>query len=448
MEKEGENEPAKAKCPKCGEATRGWRIVTTEEGTSYFCVNCEEQEAIKAITGINQCYDEIISFLNEWIDIPLDYKKLIAIWVIGTYFHKSFSSYPYLFFNAQKGSGKTRVEEIISWLWRNGNGTILNNPSEPVLFRTAQQRGLMIDEFENEKSKEKQMMRQILNSCYKQGGTVIRMEDEKIDGKVKKVPREFPLYTPVCIANINGLDDVLQDRAITMILEKSGNPYIIKKIQDFGRNPKIKEIKANLSQFCVGLCSVYPPEKWVDDWNLYIEARYSSETIHPIHTLQSIHNYTQLYTRLDIEEALLKLDNTEIVGRNLELFFPLLILARLMNREVFEDILRICDKLNKAKKEADFAESRDIILIEFIASCDPYRFEMVKSRKLLEEFKTFLGEPVTEETLRADETWWGIALRRLNLVAKKKRTNSGMLLLLNVDHAKHKLQMFKIEEDA
>ena len=85
------------------------------------------EEDVKRLTV--KVYEDIISLLSEWVDIPEDYKKIIAIWICGTYLHKKFSTFPYLFFNAMRGSGKTRLLKIISWLQYNGNGDILNNPS-------------------------------------------------------------------------------------------------------------------------------------------------------------------------------------------------------------------------------------------------------------------------------------------------------------------------------
>jgi hypothetical protein len=51
-------------------------------------------------TNMTQCYYDIYDLLGEWCDIPEDYKKIVSIWIIGTYFHKNFNTYPYLFINA------------------------------------------------------------------------------------------------------------------------------------------------------------------------------------------------------------------------------------------------------------------------------------------------------------------------------------------------------------
>ena len=42
-----------------------------------------------------------------------EYYDLVAVWIIGTYCMPGFETYPYLFINAQKGSGKTRLLKSI-----------------------------------------------------------------------------------------------------------------------------------------------------------------------------------------------------------------------------------------------------------------------------------------------------------------------------------------------
>jgi len=410
---------------------------------------CDKEREIKS--KITETYYDIVDYIGEWCDIPENYKKIIAIWIIGTYIYKQFDTYPYLFLNATRGAGKTRLLRIISWLQKNGNGEILTNPSDAVLFRTAQERGIILDEFETEKSKEKQIMREYLNSCYKKGGLVYRMEKQKDkDGKEKQVAVGYPLYTPVAMANINGLDDVLGDRCITLILEKSMNMYYVKKIEDYTHSTLIKNIKTNLSLVECIVCSVYPLKKGIEKWNDFIRNKYSTE----LHTIHTIHNYTETIHQnltlkeIEYDEIYKKIDETGIFGRNLELFFPLLITAYSFNKEVFEDIIKIVTELNNLKKEDEFAESKDIPLIEFVSLAERYRFEYVYTHELFNEFKNFFGNQGNDEESKwLNITWFGLTLKRLKLIEDRKRVAKGKLILLRVDRAKEKLKIFKTEEE-
>jgi len=72
----------------------------------------KEEEAKKILRGV---YGQIIDILKEYSDLEEHNYKIIALWIIGTYMHDQFSSYPYLFLNAMKGSGKKQREPKDSW---------------------------------------------------------------------------------------------------------------------------------------------------------------------------------------------------------------------------------------------------------------------------------------------------------------------------------------------
>lgn len=403
----------------------------------------DEANKTKLKENIKQSYDDIINFMKRWVDIPDEYMKFLSIWIMGTYIHKKLTAYPYILLNAMKGSGKTRLLKIISWLQNNGTGEVLNNPSESVLFRTASERGLILDEFESEKNKEKETLRQYLNSCYKPGGIVYRMEKQKVDGKEKQVPVGHSLYTPIAMANINGVEDVLGDRSITIIIEKSVNYALIKKIEDFDTNTQLQTIKANLKRFCVELCSVYPLQNTIGLWNQYIEEKYT-----PLNTIHTIHNTTQL--NITDEDRLIfnKIDSLDIFGRNLELLLPLILIAKAFDNQVFDEILNIAKHLNADKRETDYLESRDITLIEFISKQEELRFNYIFVDALLSKFKDYIGWKFEEEFKWCNVTWFGSALKRLKLYSNRKREAKGTKILLNVDNAKQKLKIFKSDLEA
>ena len=123
--------------------------------------------------GLTRYFAKIKMILKEYMDMEEEYYSLVALWIIGTFFHKQFSSFPYLFFNAMKGSGKTRVLKIIATLSRNGK--MVGAMTEAVLFRTASNRTLCIDELESINAKGQENLKLLLNSAYKKGLSVERM---------------------------------------------------------------------------------------------------------------------------------------------------------------------------------------------------------------------------------------------------------------------------------
>ena len=116
-----------------------------------------------------------------------------------------------------RGSGKTRILKLIASMSKNGE--VLGSLSEAVLFRTAKGRTICIDEFEKVGSHENQALRELLNAAYKKGQKIKRMKKAGDEYVVE----EFDIYTPICMANIWGMDEVLGDRCITIVLEKSND---------------------------------------------------------------------------------------------------------------------------------------------------------------------------------------------------------------------------------
>jgi len=145
-----------------------------------------------------ECYEKIKEVLKHYLDMKEDYYSLIAIWILGTYWHKNFSSYPYLYFNAMRGSGKSRALKLITRLSKDGN--VMASPTEAVLFRTSGTIG--IDEFEGVANKDKNAVRELLNGAYKKGIKIMRMKKVKSISGVEMKVEEFEVYRPVIMANI------------------------------------------------------------------------------------------------------------------------------------------------------------------------------------------------------------------------------------------------------
>jgi hypothetical protein len=119
-----------------------------------------------------------------------------------------------------------------------------------------------------------------------------------------------------------------------------------------------------------------------------------------------------------------KIDSTGIFGRNLELYFPLLLISKVLGEDIFSDILNIIGTLNASKKEVEYGESKDISLIEFIAQKDDDIISYVYVSELFNEFVLFSGASKDRDS-EVNITWFGSALRRLNLLTQVKRDNRG-----------------------
>ena len=376
----------------------------------------EEQEALLGEFGLPRLFKKINNILREYMDMKEEYYSLISLWIIGTYLHKQFSSYPYLFFNAMKGSGKTRMLKIIANLSK--NGSLVGSMTEAVLFRTAYNRTLCIDEFENVNSKGQENLGLLLNSAYKKGCDVERMAKKRtFEGEKQEVER-YKVYCPLALANIKGMENVLADRCISVILEKSSNPKITKLIENFENDKEFQEIRGGLLRLT---------EKFSDDLNYFGDIFNKWNSFQKQEILDKDNNFSELFS---------KIDKTNIQGRDLELFFPLFIIADMCGKDILDNTLEISQKIVEEKRQQDREENMDIKIYEFVAQ---YKIESyVAVSTLVEDFKDYTE--LKDEWINA--RYFGKGLRRLNLVLHEKRTSAKRQVKLNIEKAKEKSKMF------
>lgn len=385
---------------------------------------------------MNRAFDMIMEQLDYWMDMPLEARKVVAIWIIGTYIHDGFNTYPYLFLNAMRGSGKTRLLRLISHLGNKGDGTIQNDMKEAVLFRMQRNKVLCIDEFENVGAKDKATLRSVLNAAYKKGLKIVRMRKAVSREGEKYVPDEFEPFMPICMANIWGMEEVLGDRSITLTLEKSSD-YKTKLIETFDKeNPAFLEIKKELfgiPNSVVVSCRYV--KNYIESWNSYVLGRYRHDNDIDI-------NDTKRHYDIKLDEIFNKIDSKGLIGRNFELAFPLLITAYVFNEKLFEELLDILSVVFTEKQREEFAESKDVQVYDFVSQQSEYRFNFIALRELVSRFRQYIGDQDQEDQW-LNEKWMGRALKRLKLQSQMKRMSNGRLVTLDVDKAKEKVLIFK-----
>ena len=367
--------------------------------------------------NLYDAYMNIVDILKKYCDLNAQDYPIVATWIIGTYFHKTFHSYPYLFLNAMKGSGKTRTLKLITDL--SYDGEILLQPTEAVLFRTTGTLG--IDEAEGIARKGMENLRELLNGCYKRGTKVKRMKQKKNEeGNTEQVVEEFEIYRPLALANINGMEDVLGDRCLNIVLERSSNYGIVKLAEIWNNEEIFKNTKEILNQ--CSLCNVVVAEKVYIAWNDYIYTNYILHTYYTNNT-----KYTPLFKSLDA---------MDLNGREVELCLPLLLLGWHISKKIYEELRRSVKEYMKERKQDQFNESRDIMLIDMVSQEPEEGFQQIKS--LVNKFLVFTQEE--NEDKEINPKWIGRALKRLKLIVEKKRLAGGVYVKLDYDKAKEKIQ--------
>jgi hypothetical protein len=196
------------------------------------------------LIDIPNVYSKVHNYIKRFICFPEDaYLSFISLWVMGTYLFMIFRYYPYVWLNAEKGSGKTLLMEILSNIAFNGE--LISNPTESVIFRDISNNliTMFIDEVEQLRKRDKDVygsVISVLNAGFNKAGVVKRTESI---GKGGFVVRAYSAYSPKMFAGINEIDDVLQDRTIRIPLLRKKDGEIVER---YKATAEIVELQRNI----------------------------------------------------------------------------------------------------------------------------------------------------------------------------------------------------------
>ena len=350
---------------------------------------------------IKLVFEKVKNLIKKHIELPEEgFYDFIALWIIGTYFYPLFEAYPYLFINAQKRSGKTKLLTLISLLA--SNGVLTGSITEASTFRPTERyrNTLCIDEIEQISSREYANLRDLLKFGYKKG-LVIRRQGEKR----KDITFEYDVYCPKALANIQGFEEILEDRGFVIIMERSTNSKIINTIVS-REDPEIKETRNML-------------------YNLLM-----SDIVYRMSSVTSVTSVTNSDSS-DSSDS----DTDIIEGRWKELSLPILTLAKVTDNQLFTSMIGFISQQLKRKEIIDLVESRDMIFLTSLITFITHRKE--EEFYPISEIRNHLIKIEGEEKWITNE-WIGRALRRLNLRIEQRRTAKAREVKLNFKNIEEK----------
>lgn len=385
----------------------------------------EDLQEDKIRTELGELYEEVIQALRYYVDMKEENYSFVALWILGSHMIDSFETFPYLFINAPKGSGKTRLMRLITYL---AKGRMLNSVTESVIFRTNGCLG--IDEFEGLSRKGTETIRELLNSGYKRGSKIIRMKEVKTEKGRDYVEQEFSAFRPIVMANINGMDSVLEDRCFVITLDKSNDPVVTKRVELFD---EFAGVVGKLCSLCNDVVARKVYNNVFSQWNMYIYNKYIYTQ-----TTQTTESTSKL-REMKMFDFFNKVDESGLNSRTLEISLPLLTIANYLNKELFEQALDYLTKLDKERKETDLSESYDIALLEFLCNTNKDSKMFYNMSDLTIDFQHYLGD--VEDHINSK--WLGWALRRLNIILDKRRKSRGQEVRIDIAKAETKLKIFK-----
>jgi hypothetical protein len=170
--------------------------------------------------SLARALDQVRRFLRRFVVLSDHQATAIALWVAHTHAIAAAECTPYLhIWSATKGSGKTRLLELLQWLvalaWLTGRTT------RAALVRKidADKPTLLLDESDtafNGNKEYAEELRGVLNSGYRRSG-----RSTACSGQGSRMfVRDFETFCPKAIAGIGRLPDTVADRAIAIALKK------------------------------------------------------------------------------------------------------------------------------------------------------------------------------------------------------------------------------------
>lgn len=323
---------------------------------------------------INTAFNQIKDHLKETIELVNDnYYSLVSLWIIGTYFHKLFNCYGFLFCNGVKESGKTKFLTICSLL--SFNGVLTSNISPSSIFRSidAEHCSLFIDEIENLGRTDLQELRSVLLGSYKQGATVKR--SEMVSNKIRVV--NYQTYSPKGLGNISGADDVIISRSIPVPMFRSMNSQIVNN--EILMTDKIYQQIRDTLYLCL------------------------------------MSNFKAVQNAYD------KLESKDFKGRFWEITKPILTISKLVDQQTYENIYSFLRELQDERDKNNYSLDLDSKVVLTIANLlrENKDFEnklLIDAKSIIKYFKN----TEDDELAYIQSVQLGKVLNRLGLHSGKK----------------------------
>ncbi|MEM4591750.1 MAG: hypothetical protein QW555_07980 [Nitrososphaerota archaeon] len=326
-----------------------------------------------------EVYQRIVNKILEYSDVEEYKAKIIALWIIGTYFHQLFDAYPFLFLYGMWQSGKTKMLTLLSKLCFLGTMDI--DISEASFFRMAEDfcPTLLLDETEYLREGESaKTLKKLIYARYKKSGGYV----QRVEGERDKQVRNYRVYGPLAIASIRDVDTLIADRCIRLVLLRGLDKEKMNKWPS-DEDPDFQAIRDMLYAIML--------TKWKRVREIYKDIKCG-----------------------------------EMSGREWELWRPLFTIASFVG----EDICDIALELSRGKLEAMLGEKAEFWIIKALLSLVQEE-RWYSNREIREKI---LGDIVDEE--ERDELKKLLSAERIGKVVTslgfmKRRSSAGYEYFLN-----------------
>ncbi len=356
--------------------------------------------------GYTETEYDVFSLIKSYIKRFIFLKQeetysLLALWVIGTYLYRVFRYFPYIHLNAEKGSGKTMLMEVLAPLCFNGQISI--NSTEAVLFRDIQNNSptMFLDELEKMSKEEKEKYSGIL-SVLKTGFTKNGFV-KRCDGKNKDKIRTFTTYSPKMLAGIKEIDDVLADRTIRIKMYRKLNNEFFER---YTETPEIAALQKDLRN------------------SLYAFALKNADEIY------------KLYNKPSFETEL----ESILTNREQDIWLPIITIAYFIDMKNHTELAKEMIEYSKYylydKKASDSSDNDTVKMLNVVNQfIQTYIPETIKDNVLYFKTETLFDyfKKQDEFSWLDSKSWLSRQLKKIEVKVEKYHTNeyNGRVFLIN-----------------
>lgn len=317
-----------------------------------------------------------------------------TLWIIGTYFFPLFNAYPYVYVGGIRESGKTKLLTLSSCL--SFNSVFSVNISVASIFRLLQncRSSLFVDETEMLSNLGRaEELRSILLGGYKKGTAVYRTRKTR-NGDF--IPEPFEVHGPKMLANIEGLEGVLESRCVQVLMRRGADKAITNREIETD-DPTWQQIRDLLYSFLM--------KYWKGIKQSYSEIQ----------------------------------NDTSLSNRNWELWKAIFAMARFFDTTLLESMKNLADAIVGEQKTQDFDTPESILLETLLILVDEDGF--YKLSEIKDDFVSRL-----ENCRYVDNRYVGRLLRRL-VFNNKRRRGTGFVYFLQVSDVRKQAQSLGIDLD-
>ena len=189
-------------------------------------------------------FDQFLEYLEFPSEDMVGIISTLPLWTMLTYAYPVWPAVPYLSVGGPLGSGKSRLFEVLGPLvYRPIHSS---NTTAPSLFRTLHTQGgtVLLDEAErlNDRTPDAGEIRSILLAGYKRGGQATRLERIGDDFK----PVSFEVYGPKAVAAISSMPAALLSRCIRIMMFRAGKGSVVPRRRIRPGAPVWRELRDDL----------------------------------------------------------------------------------------------------------------------------------------------------------------------------------------------------------